>query len=453
MTSPRLSASVWLGAGVFLLTMAGQFVTFAPLTWLASALLVLYAVIEFPATPRISKLITCVLVGAGLILAAFGARPLAALQEGMARAEMFFVLFVAVMCLRMPADRSPALRAAQEAAIRQPAGRRDVFLALSAHGIGSVLNLAGLTLVASIIAGQEDGRVRRRLAQDISQAFTAAACWTPFFSAMTMVLATVPGVGWADVAPLGLVQSAALMMASLALGRAARRRGGVVTVPAVRPAPVSGWRVIGILASLFAVVILLSEGASLSIPIALGFAGPACGLVWWLAQRGRTTKARPAAAEFGRLVLEGIPGLRGEALLFLAASVFGSGLAAAVSPAAAKAALAALDLGPDATIIVLLTAMLALGAAGVHGVILVVVVGQMLPPEVLQLPVPAYAVLLLAMWGIATAASPAAPSILYVARPAGVEPWVLAWRWNGPYAVVATALVAAMAVTARHLPG
>jgi len=435
--------------GAFALGIAGHFIDLGPLALISPLLLAVYAVLEFPNAPRVNKIITAVLAGAGIALAFAGDAPFAAVVQGFQRSGMFFVLFVAVLWLRHPADRSPAIRASQEFAVAQPPARRDLMVALTSHGIGSVLNLAGLSLVSSLIASQNDDALRRRLTQTISQAFTAATCWTPFYTSMTMVLSVIPGLRWSDVAPVGFAVAALLIAINLVLARIERRQPAAVVAPAAAKGAI--WQAAGILGLMFATVITMAEGVGMPLPIALGVVAPVFGMTWAAIQsRGAVTAAR-AAAEVARHVFKGIPGVRGETLLFLGANLLGSGLSAAVSPDDIRNALAALNLSPSLAIAGVVATMFALSLVGVHGVILVVVAARVLPPDVLQLPPSVYAVLLLAMWGIGSSASPVSPTVLYVARPSRAAPWVVSWAWNGPYAVSAAIVIALVALAAHHL--
>ncbi len=445
----RTHLSSGAGVAVFVLSLVGYFFPDRLPPAATAIFLFLYAVLEWPSTARFHKIVIAVLVGIGVGLALMSADPIAVILNGFNRTSGFFVLFAAVLWLRIPADGSAALRAAQEAAIRQPPGRRYLILAVTSHVIGAVLNLAGLSLVSTIVARQNVEALQRRLTQSISQSFTAATCWTPFYTSMALVLTTVPGLTWGDIAPFGMILSGVLILASWGLSRL--NRGGSVEIKSSTAVSHAPWRAFALLGILFAIVISLTEGAALPIPIALGLVAPVFGLAWTVGQHWKAARPVQAMSGLTRAVMEGIPNIRGEALLFLGANLMGAGLSANVSPEATKAALDSLHFSPDLNIVVVVLAMGLLGSIGVHGVILVVVVGQILPAEALGVPLPIYGLMLLAMWGISSAASPVSPTVLYVSRFCRTPPWTISWVWNGPYLAVGTAIIAIMAVTARHV--
>ena len=94
-----------------------------------------------------------------------------------------------------------------------------------------------------------------------------------------------------------------------------------------------------------------------------------------------------------------------------------------------------------------------LGAFGLHPVLMVVVIGNVLPPEVLGLSPAALALLLLAMWGNTIVLSPFAATTLFLARVVGVSTWTVAWRWNGIYGFATALLLALLFVAFRHVAG
>ena len=445
----RAMLSSAAGGMVFVLSIVRHFLPELIPSHLIALFLFMFAALEFHATARFHKMAIALLVVIGIGFAVLDPHPFAVILDGFHRTSGFFVLFVAVLWLRIPASESSALRAAQEAAIRQPPGRRYLILSLTSHAIGAILNLAGLSLVSAIVERQNVLALQRRLTQAISQAFTAATCWTPFYTSMALVLTTVPGLTWGEIAPYGMGLSATLILGSWGLSRLQREGSVEIQAPPCRTE--AAWRAFALLGALFAAVIPLTEGAALPIPIALGLVAPAFGLAWIVAQHWPAARPIPVMTRLARAVIEGIPNLRGEALLFLAANVMGAGLAANVTPEATKSVLDALHLSPDFNIIVVVCAMAVLGSVGVHGVIMVVVVGQILPAETLGLPSPIYGVMLLAMWGISSTASPVSPTILYVSRFSKAPPWTISWIWNMPYLALGTSIVAAMAVSARHL--
>lgn len=445
------TASVCLA--VYVLVVAGYLFGADSMTLLAGGLLVLFVVLEFPRIARGQIAAGAVLIGIGLGAAAFGGDPAGAVASGLRRTQSFFLLFAAVAWLQVPVNSSRAMRAAQEWAIHQPPGRRFAVLGLAAHLLGSVLNLAGISLLSGVVRDRTDPLLRRRLTQAIMQGFTAASCWTPFFVAMTVVLSVIPGLRWSDLAPLGLCAAFGLAVLGWVMDRITSRVGRPLPEAAPEPdaAAPFDWRMPAIPASLFVTVILLVEGLHLQIPIALGLMAPVYAAAWIVLQTHGLVAPRVALADLARRVFGALPGLRSETFLFLGANLMGAGVAAALPPETMKAAVEALHLSPDANIVLMMAAILICGAAGLHPVIIFVLVGEVLPPEVLGVTPVIMGAALLVMWGLGAVVSPLSATTLYLGRAAETAPWRIAWLWNGPYAIAGTGLAALLIVVARHL--
>ena len=158
---PRLSA--WLYSLIAVLTIVDFFLGVAALELLTSAAIVLFLVLEFGHLPRAQQIAGLVLIAIGLAGAASSGELQKVLLDGLARSRAFLLLFFAVSWLQFPVSKSPALRAVRQAIINQPAGRRFLFLSFGVHGLGSVLNLAGLSLLTVMVEEQKDKLMRRRL--------------------------------------------------------------------------------------------------------------------------------------------------------------------------------------------------------------------------------------------------------------------------------------------------
>jgi hypothetical protein len=189
----------------------------------------------------------------------------------------------------------------------------------------------------------------------------------------------------------------------------------------------------------------------LPIPIALGLIAPPFALLWQLSRVAPLAGVGRRAGDLSRRVIYTFAGLRSEAILFASANLFGAGINAAVSPQDAARVLAALGLPVDVLVFGLALAVVIGGALGLHAVILVVLIGHILPPEVLGLPAPVLAIALMCTWGLSTNISPFSATTLYMARVTGEPIWTIAWRWNGLFSLTAALVVGALVVLIRHM--
>lgn len=445
-------------AGFTMLTIAEAFGVGRLSVHVSVLLLAAYLAVEAARVPAIQRGTGLLLGAAGLALGAWSGRLPETAIGGAERALQFLVLFAAVACLRLPALASPSMRAVGDHVVSQPPGRRFLAVELGSHLFGAVLNLAGLQFVATVIERNRDPALRRRLAAAVLRGYSAASCWSPLFVSLAVVLTVVPGLGWLDVAPMGLCAAAVL----LAIGWLSDRLTRAQPLPAPRlkaeteSAPRIGgaWlRVCGLFLSLFVPTLLLVEAVPLPIPIAIGVIGPLHAILWLSAIRRGKVPGGGALPAVGRSLLAEVrghfPALRGEVLLFTGASLFGSGLAVVI---AGSGATLPLPTG-DAAIPAIIVMVVACGALGLHPVVPMIVIGEAFPPARLGLPADVMAVCLLTSWGLATLASPFSALALYIGRMLGVSVWTVAWRWNGAYALGSALAVSAALVLLRRLFG
>ena len=124
--------------------------------------------------------------------------------SGIAKAQIFLVLFFAIQWLQTPASVSPALHAVRRTVVSQPPGRRFLYLAASGHILGSVLNVAGLVLLSTMVERQKDALLQRRMASALMQNYIVASTWSPFFIGVVVILIALPELSWLDVVTGGL---------------------------------------------------------------------------------------------------------------------------------------------------------------------------------------------------------------------------------------------------------
>ncbi len=420
-------------------------------------LLAVFLTLEISRAPAIQRNMGVALAAAGVLAAAIGGDMVRALIDGLDRAQIFVVMFFAVTWLRDPAITSPALRALRDAVTHQPAGRRYPILWLSVHCLGSVLNLAAMSLLSGMVSEQADRRLRRRLSMALMSGFTAASSWGPFYVSVAVILTAVPGVRWVEVAPLGLAMSAAILAVGWGYDRIALRQpprpgsGSAAAPSRQRFGGGTAGRIAGILVSLIVLVMGIHEIAGLPIPIALGVVCPPFAVVWAMLQADVGQRWAGGAVPLARRIFAGLPDLRNEAIAFVAASILGVGVAKILPPETISAFLQGYDITGDAVIVALIFGMVVASAAGFHPVILAILVGEVLPPEVIGMPPEILALAMLGIWGTSTMVSPFSATTLFMGRVVGVPSHVIAWRWNPPLVFLACCTVAAYVVAIRHL--
>jgi len=455
----RISLSAWVYLAIAVLALVDAFVHVPSLIPVTAALIIAFVVLEFHAVPMTQKI-----AGGGLILigvlgatggAAGSENGLDILIDGIARSRLFLLLFFAVSWLQFPVTQSPALQATRATIISQPQGRRYMCMAFGVHIIGSVLNLAGLSLLANMVEGQKDPLLRRRLAMALINGFGSASAWSPFFIGMIVVLVAIPSLTWSDIGPLGFILTFAIISTSWAYDRLVLRPPTTAET-ATEPVPLSGtnfWRMAGILISLIVLALSIVEVSGVSIPVTLGLMGPPFALIWYsmIGQRGARFPFR--ARRLIGDVLSSLPSMRNEVLVFVAVNIFGVGIASLIPSGHLGAAVNTVLPWADAKIIAIIAFFLSASAIGLHPVIIVISLTAVLPPEALGLQDWVVGLTYAGIWGVSTMVSPFSGTTLFMSRVTGTPAHIIGWRWMLPTSIINGCVIAAIVIGLRHVLG
>jgi len=446
-----LSAGIYLTAVVFGIAHALVGVPhFGPI---ATVLIISFLALEFRRTPLPQACVGIGLIVAGCLSIYASGADLHLIIEGFARSKTFLMLFFAVTWLRIPASDSPSIRAARRMIINQPPGKRFLYLASGVHVLGAVLNLAGLSLLSTMVERQQDPLLRRRMLTALMIGFISASSWSPFYVSMVVVLLAIPSLEWLDVVGWGL----ALGILALAVGwiydRLAWHSARAASDP-VTPVPMplrDRVQVAGILLSLIILVIGFVELVGVTIPVALALLAPPYAIVWFVSNPQHGADLWVRAREIVRQVFVAIPSLRNETYVFVGATVFGVGVATLIPAADLTLWLDTYIPYIDLRIALLMFGILAMGALGMHAVIGVILVGEVLPPEVMGVPDWILGISLLGIWGLSTLVNPYSGTTLYLARASGVSAFTIAWRWHPVVALILVGLTTMLIAALRHI--
>lgn len=442
---PLLSS--WLYVAVFLLALADALWHPPGVRVAAVAVLAVFLVVELPRMARTPLIVGTVLTTAGVAIGLFAGQGGAVVFDGLARTLPFLLLFGAVAWLQVAAAESPTLKATRDTVMSQPPGWRYIILAVAAHGLGAVFNLAGMSLLATMLGQQKDKLLRMRLARAMVHGFGTAAAWSPLFVGAAVILSVVPGVRWIEIAPFGMTIAAIYIAISWTMDRLTNP-AGPVSLKANAPVPFPAWagrRLAVLVGVLFVLVIGMVEWRRLSIPVAIGTIAPFYAFIWNASRAGLARGGQMAAR-----IVRNLSSLRGEAILFSGANVFGTGISAAVGPEDARRAIEGLHITPDVGLMALAIGTTAFGALGLHPVVIAVLVGHVLPPAVLGVEPPVLAFLLMSLWGLGTNVSPISATSLFMARVTGESIWHISWVWNAPFCFIGAVTAGAAAILLRH---
>ena len=451
MTRNTISASIYL-----ILVVVAILSRIWPFTYgreIGIVLTVLFLVLEFGKAPALQRNVGALLFAIGAGTAWAGGDLLRGLMDGLERSQIFLVMFFAVTWLREPAVTSPSLRLLRDAVVAQPAGRRYPILWLSGHLLGSVLNLAAMSLLSSMVGEQKDTRLKKRLSICLMHGFTTASTWGPFYVSISVILSAIPGLRWIDIAPLGLCLSVCMLCVGWGYDRLVLRENPVAE--SVRSGVPLTAQTLGRTALVLVQLVFLVMGAheviGLSIPVALGVIGPPFAIAWAAVQVPSGARWSGGAAPLIRRIFTNLPGLRNEAIAFVAASVLGIGVSKVLPPEKISALLQSYSVPEDMIVVGIVFGTSLLGMAGLHPVIIAILIGEILPPEVIGIAPEVLAIALLGVWGTSTMTSPFSATTLFMARVVGLPSQVIAWRWGPPVIFLSSCVVAAYVVIIRHL--
>ncbi|MGY9062145.1 MAG: hypothetical protein ACKVG1_07605 [Rhodospirillales bacterium] len=447
----RLSIAIYLS--IVVLGVANALMVVPHVAPIIAALIALFLILEVKNAPVPQAIVGLGLIAAGIISVYASGTDLYLIVDGFARGKTFLMVFFAVIWIRIPASVSPSIRATRRMIVNQPPGRRYLYLAVGVHFLGSVLNLAGLSLLSTMVERQKDPILRRRMVGALMIGFVSASAWSPFYVAMVVVLLAIPTLQWTDVAGWGAFLGAGAIFMGWLYDRVAWRKLTGASPPIV-PAPLSmsnRLTVIAILGALVFLVIGTIEFAHLSLPVALSIIAPPYAVLWFAtnSENGPTVWRR--IKKIVSEVLDGVPELRNEALIFVGATVFGVGVSTLIPAADLTQWLDTYIPYVDLRIALLLYGMLAIAGLGLHAVIVIILVGEVLPPEVMGVPDWVLGISLLGIWGLSTLINPYSGTSLYLSRVTNISSFQIAWRWNPPMAFLLTSYTIATIILIRHL--
>ena len=214
--------TAWIYFALCLITLLDELLRLPYLVEISTALVFLFVVLEFKLVPRAQQIAGSILITLSLIAAVISDEIYMVIVDGIGRSRIFLLLFFAISWLQFPVKQSPTLNQMRDIIISQPPARRFIFLAFGAHILGTVLNIAGLSLLTSIVEKQKKIALKRSLSVILMQGFTSASCWSPFYIGMIVVLVALPSLNWADVAPAGGLIAVCIMFSGWIVDQFAR---------------------------------------------------------------------------------------------------------------------------------------------------------------------------------------------------------------------------------------
>ncbi len=190
--SPVLArVSAWLLLLVWLAELAALAGAGAVASSLAAAGLALFVAFALLRASRHIQLLFALIAGAATLMALWIGRP-GLLLTGFERAQIFGAFFPAVLLLRATAEVSPRLAQMQEGVGALSLAQSRGWTMYGAHGLGAVLNVGAMAVLAPVVMRGADETRRLQLAQSAAHGIAAAIMWSPFFVALAFTSQLVP---------------------------------------------------------------------------------------------------------------------------------------------------------------------------------------------------------------------------------------------------------------------
>lgn len=242
-----------------------------------------------------------------------------------------------------------------------PLGRSALLRTLlGVHLLGAVINFSSMMIMGERMA--RDGKLSLWQALTLTRGFSLAAQWSPFFVAMGVALTNAPG------ASLWGLLLAGIPLAALGLGVTAWQLKRVPDIAQVAGFPMQ-WKTLAMPGGLAAAVLLL-HGLWPSGPILALISGLALLMVILILCYRAWTSRRWVLllVPLRRHVEQGLPGMSGEMLLFMAAGVLAAGISAVVQVTGFSLGIEHFGANQACLFLLLLLAMALLGVHPVTGI-------------------------------------------------------------------------------------
>ncbi|MEH7442656.1 hypothetical protein V7201_10170 [Bacillus sp. JJ1122] len=308
------------------------------------------------------------------------------------------------------------------------------------HILGVVLNIGSVSIVNQLTAASNI-KAPRLVANAINRGFVTTIFWSPYFSAMALILSQLP-IKWSSIVFYSMGLSIIGILVSLLIDRSQIKasfpeeqgeKGLYQDKETLINARKKVFELFTYLIVITAAVLILEFMTGYSIVLMICLVSLAFPLLWCVFSGKSTVYFQ----EFQQHVYIGIPRMKKEIVLFLIAGFFsGAFIHADLSNTLInfiQNIFGSFHLGTAffLSFIVFLTALI-----GIHPIVVVTICVTSLKPELIGFSPEYFAVLLLASWGITNPVAPATAVNNLLANLLKVDLLELSIRWNIRYVII-----------------
>ncbi len=404
-----------------------------------------------------------VLIGFAIVL---GHPTLAYVREGLERGAYLAAFILLMALLREGAMKSSSILEVGKYLTNQPPNRRFFSVFAGAHYFAVLTNLGALSLFAPIIqrgvrAGlsadadlDEVGQIReRRQICATIRGFSWFLLWAPTAVSQAVMPTLMSGINGLKLIGIGFALAIVMMIVSWAedmlrwhkTGRRLRAEHKVPDIP-YTTLPKGAFLRIGLVSvALFGLSIGFSHAFHVSIVTGVMLTSPIVVALWiYIQQRKETAEPLQASvAQLNTITFENLPNYLREAVFITCAGFIGT-LAGKLVPAAELAVAISLDDLPHWFILwCIMASVWVFGQLGLSPITMAVFLGTLVS-EIPNLPVDItlMALAIVAGTAVCTSGAPFSAGALMMSRATGYSAFTLTWRWNGPYTLIAMAVLA-----------
>lgn len=418
----------------------------------ASATLLAFLLVQWPLINTTGKVMLVVAL-VSLCLLNWSDSPLDIATSASSRSSFFATFLVSLCFLRLAAKHSLMVKRCGKLVVNQPPALRYGVISSAGTLFGTVLSFGVVHLIGQIIhkgntldaAGGSlriQGIRRQRMSLALHRGFSVLPLASPFSITMALMLATIPGLDWQSLLPMGL--ATAVMLVGLGWGFDYFNNPTLAPIDAQYQGPVLSWlpalQFSGLILAIFGLAALLAQATALSLPLTILMTSPLFGigwLIWGHRSMGFATACRRTTDTLRQELPSELNGLHSEIAILAGASFIGVIIADLIPQPQLVQLVQTLGL-TSAPLAIAACALIPLFAlTGIGPIVTVTVIASTLSSTTaFQLPPELLAIGLMSGWALALNSSPFSLSALMVGNTTGCSTQDLTLNWNGRYCLV-----------------
>lgn len=444
----RSAATFCLGVSLI----ANVFLASSMLDDLNLMLMVGVIALSFAASTGSSRVIGILLFASSIALLLHSQAPLDVWKQALRENSYLIAMFVLVPLLSIPVQHGGYGESLREVFVRyaNTDSRYYALVSSMAAFVGVLISIAAVPLTYEVSRASGCNYDEKLLASALSRGFITCMIWAPTSATIALVV-QLTGVDWVAFFPFAiacaLIAGAVGFLMTFVRDEAAKASSDEAEAPAGK---IDAGKVVELSAFAFLLVVSVaatSQLGGLSAIVVVAMASLVFPVAWMAAIGRLPTYAREFRGDYFNNKL---PQSKNQIVLFAGAGFF----AQSIGYSHLGDALVGSLLHMTGQSVLLLTVAiigitLATSAVGIHPIAVVAVVGGAMGASQWGVS-PTYLALVLSIsWAMGNALCPASANVVAVSDMVGQSPIKVSLRWNGPYVLVATAVLVLVLTMAR----